>query len=108
MSVRFVYNKASEPLLARTVQMQAAMAERAELVAEAARSLGPRGDSEPHYVDMIEVAVGAGPRGAIARVNANKFTSHWIEFGTGAPGPTPAFAPLRRGAESVGLHLVAS
>lgn len=27
----------------------------------------------------------------------------WIEFGTGVPTPTPAYAPLRKGADRAGL-----
>ena len=50
--------------------------------------------------------VGISDTGMVmARINANDFKSAFIEFGTGEPGPTPAFAPLRRGCEAAGLNL---
>lgn len=76
-----------------------------EMVAEHARSLVPRdADSDPHYVDMISVESGLDDLGrGIARVNANKYTSNWIEYGS---EKVQAYAPLRRGAESAGLVVV--
>lgn len=81
----------------------------AEDIARRAKSLGPKDDDAPHYVDLIDVDVGlvkrAGGSGGgwrsvyIARVNAFKFTSHWVEFGS---VHNPPFAPLRRAVESVG------
>lgn len=104
---KFVYNKAAEPYLKRSLEMVLAMRTFAEKAAEGARAVAPVGDSEPHYVDQIEAVAGGDAKyGALGRVNANKWTSGFIEFGTGPVAPTPAFAPLRRGAESAGLHLV--
>lgn len=36
------------------------------------------------------------------RVAATNFKAHWIEFGTGEPGPTPAFAPRAKTAAHFG------
>jgi hypothetical protein len=64
-----------------------------------------------HYHDQVTVDVGIddtpiaglpGPH-AVARVNANKFTAHWLEFGT---VNMRALAPLRRGAEAAGLTVI--
>ena len=104
MPTRFVYSKAATPQLAKGKQMLSALRQFGEKAAAEARNLGPVGDSEPHYVDMIDVDLGIEGDTALARVNANKFTSNWIEFGT---EDTPAFAPLRRGAEAAGLKVVA-
>jgi hypothetical protein len=104
---KFVYNKSAEPYLLRSPEMVRAMRVIAESAAAGARAAAPVGDGEPHYVDMIEAVAGGDAKyGALGRVNANKWTSHFIEFGTGPPAPTPPFAPLRTGAEAVGLHLV--
>jgi hypothetical protein len=37
-----------------------------------------------------------------ARVGATDFKAHWIEFGTGKPGPTEAFAPRAKTAAHFG------
>ena len=36
------------------------------------------------------------------KVGATDFKAHWIEFGTGAPGPTKAFAPGEKTARQFG------
>lgn len=102
---RFIYNPAAQLELAKDPLLFVYLRGLAESVAEVARAIGPVDDTPPHYVDEIEVDTAIEEHGIVARVNANKFTSHWIEFGTGEPGPTPEFAPLRRAAEQVGLHL---
>lgn len=104
MAVRFVPNPPGIALLAHTPRMGAAMLAWAEYVADIARSIAPRGEGEGgHYADQIEAdgpvtnALGTG-----ARVNANKFTSHFLEFGT---SDTPRFATLRTAVDASGLTL---
>lgn len=104
MAVRVVPNPVGIALLARTPFMSNAMMERGNAVAETAASIGPVGDGavEGHYVDQIKAVplVALGVAGS--RVNAYKFTSGFIEFGT---SDTPAFAPLRTACDAVGLTL---
>lgn len=38
-------------------------------------------------------------------VGPTDFKAHWIEFGTGAPGPTKAYAPVQKTAEHFGGDL---
>lgn len=90
-------------LLARTPQMSAAMLDRAGDIRDVAESIAPVGAGEGgHYKDQItaDAAVIAGL--AAARVNARKFTSGFIEFGT---SDTPAFAPLRNACDGAGVSL---
>jgi hypothetical protein len=105
MTTRFVLNELGIQEIASGLPMAGAMEELALQAAEAAKSIAPEDkDNDPiKYKDSIQVDVGIEEGRVIARVNAMKFTANWIEFGTGEPGPTPAFAPLRRGAEAVGL-----
>ena len=91
-------------MVARSLQVQVALRVLAELGAEAAKALAP--ERTGRYREDITVDVGVSDKGiAMARINANDFKSVWIEFGTGDPGPTEAFAPLRRGCEAAGLDL---
>lgn len=73
----------------------------ASAAAANSRSVAPVGDDSPHYRDQIEHVVGINRGRYIGRVNANKDTSGFIEFGT---RDTPTFAPLRRGLEMIGLQ----
>lgn len=101
---RFVPNPKFAQEIGRSVQMVRFLHDIAEEVAETVRSIGPVGDSPAgaRYVDQIEAVSGIDKGRAIGRVNAKKFTSHWIEFGTTR---TRAHAPLRRAAEANGLRL---
>ena len=102
-AVKFVPNLAGIAELARTPQMEAAMLVIGEEVAARVREIGPRDDDDDtHYVEMITVAPTSAAAGFGARVSANKFTSWWIEMGTIR---TPAFAPLRRACDALGLIL---
>ena len=62
---------------------------------------------EGDYRDGIEAEVGEDDGTVTGRANATDWKSGFIEFGTGAPAPTQAYAPLRRGAEKAGLKVVA-
>lgn len=88
---RFVIDPTFLRKLARDPSLIPPLKEAADAAAGKARDIGPVDDGD--YRDGIKVAVGADEHGVLARVNANDFKSHWIEFGT---IDTPAFAPLRR------------
>jgi hypothetical protein len=98
--------------LARDIKLAQSMGEVADEVAQNVRELAPGlftgGYSEGDYVEAIESGWDIDDRGGFGRVNANDYRSNWIEFGTGAPGPTPAYAPLRTGAEAAGLKIGSS
>lgn len=80
---------------------QKALLEAAEAIAENARGLAPVRTGD--YRDSITVE--QDRKGT--RVVAADFKAGWIEFGTGGDTPTPAHAPLRKGAEQAGLTLTA-
>lgn len=93
--------------LGRTPAMRAMLSTYVEAGEEAVKAIAPVGDSKPgdHYKDQIEGVVGTrGSRGGvfIGRINAFKWTSHWIEFGT---INNPAYAPLRRGLAAIGARV---
>lgn len=79
----------------------------AKEIAAVARSIAPEdpADAGGHYRDMIGTNVEVWPPGegmGIATVLATKWTSGWIEFGTGGGERTPRFAVLRRAADAFG------
>lgn len=95
--------RAITKLMRSREDLQPILEDYASKAAANTRSIAPTGDDSPHYRDQITHEVKMHRGRYIGRVNANKHTSAWIEFGTGRPGPTPAFAPLRRGVEMLGL-----
>jgi hypothetical protein len=99
MTVRFKPNPLAGAILSKTPEMTAFLYGLAETAVSAAQSVAPVRSGE--YRDSIAAYPGVGK----ARVQASDFKAVWIEFGTGQPGPTAAFAPLRRGAEAAGLQL---
>lgn len=100
---KFQVNPQLVPLLKRSPQILARLGQIAEKVAETVRQNAPVGDSPAgkHYVDMIDVSLGVEKGEVTARVNANKWTSGFLEFGTSRMSPR---APLRRGLEANGLR----
>ena len=89
-----------------TAQMTEGMKQFAEKILEGVQGVAPVGSGAGgHYRDMLEVEATIENGVSTAHVVAMKFTALWLEFGTGAPGPTPAFAPLRRGAEAAGFRV---
>lgn len=55
------------------------------------------------YAASVKVVKKA--RGGKGKVAATDFKAHWIEFGTGEPGKTKAFAPGQKTAEHFGGNL---
>ena len=58
-----------------------------------------------HYLEGIHgegILDADGWRGYLV---SDDFKTVWVELGTGEPLPTPAFQPLRRGLEAVGVKL---
>jgi len=102
--VKFIPNPAGIFALANSAIVVQAVEALASAIAEAAKANAPY-DSEsdgPHYRDLIIVEDGEIPGTKV--VVASKFTSYWLEVGT---EDTPAFAPLRKGADQVGVVLKA-
>ena len=97
--------------IGKTPEMAEFLRPYAEDIAKRVKQIGPKDDDAPHYVDMVtpQVELIKRPGGAgggwravyVARVNAWKFTSHWIEFGS---VHNPPYAPLRRATEAAGLR----
>lgn len=83
------------------VELRVAADKRAKEVQAAARSFAPVRTGE--YAASIKVRklpdIGGLP---MRRVVATDFKSHWIEFGTGEPGPTAASAPMEKAANAFG------
>jgi hypothetical protein len=103
VAVKVVPNPLGIALIGRTPLMARAMVERAQGVADTAKAIAPYGEGRGgHYADMIDVAPIVEKMVAGARVNAWKFTSGFIEFGT---SDTPTFAPLRTACDAEGLSL---
>lgn len=99
---RFVYRPEVEAELLRDPAMGRAMLLEAERVAQAARSNAPVRTGA--YRDSIKAEPFTEGGVHKARVNAYDFKAWWIEFGTGHPGPTPAFAVLAKGVQQAGLR----
>lgn len=99
---KFIINPKLIPYLKRSPQLLEVMKVQAEAAAARAREIAPVGRSKAgeHYKDMIEVDFGIDGGVVTGRVNAKKWTSHWVEFGT---IHNRAYAVLRRAVESLGL-----
>jgi hypothetical protein len=83
-----------------------AMEETAEEIADEARELAPVDEGD--YIAGIEATGGTDSESAMGRVNANDWKSGLVEFGTGSPGPTARYAPLRRAVQQLGLRIKSS
>lgn len=105
MATKFIPNPAGIAAVTRSPAVGAVMLEVAQGVAAFAIESAPvgPGEVEGHYRDQI-AASGPGVIGGKvgARVNANKFTSGWIEKGT---SDTPAFHVLANAVAAAGLEL---
>ncbi|MGH2651415.1 MAG: HK97 gp10 family phage protein [Actinomycetota bacterium] len=96
--VRFVPNPVGIEALKRSVGVQVVLTALGTALKAAAQSHAPVQTGK--YRDSIEVEDGDLP--GTKRVVAHDFKANWIEFGT---VDTPAFAPLRTAADSLGLRL---
>lgn len=77
----------------------------ANLVASAARQLAPPGGPARGYKGRIRTTVEVDAKGRIfGRVHADDIAAHIVEWGS---VNNPAYAPLRRAAEQLGLKLTA-
>lgn len=93
----FVPNPAGLLLVQVSTGMQSAMKERADQIAEMARSIAPYDPTnDRNYRDEIEVVAGIEDGRACGRVNAWVPWAGYVEFGT---VDTPTHAPLRRASE---------
>ena len=61
----------------------------------------PSDETPGSYRDSLEASVDETPEGVVARLRSADPAAPYIEFGT---SDTPAFSPMRRAAESVGLR----
>lgn len=105
-ATKFITDPTCITKLRVTPEMGIAMGVRADNVAEAARQIAPVGKGiGGHYRDQIDSDVRIVGGEFIGRVNAHKFTSAWLEFGSRTIRPPRAI--LRRAAEMVGLHFEA-
>lgn len=86
----------------KAAEVKQGLDEFAGLVQEYWRQQSPVDDGE--YAASVQVykkkmTVNGMPA---RRVGATDFKAHWIEFGTGQPGPTQAFAPRAKTAAHFG------
>lgn len=103
---RFIPNPHFVKQLVSQPEMVAFVEVKAHEVEENIRSFAPIGESH-EYIDSIRTVAGLRGGMAIGRVLSTDFKWHWIEFGTGEPGPTPAFAPFRKGLDATsGIRVV--
>ena len=93
--------------IARTPEMVNHFGGVADLTAEAVRAAWEASGPHPHetgdYIESINGDSGIENGVAAGRVNADDYKAWWLEVGT---EDTPPFAPLRRGVDAVGLHLI--
>lgn len=81
--VRFDYAKTTfERGIKRGPQMVAVMKDRAEDVEREAKQIArSEAYDDGDYHDGLEATAGVDALGAVGRLNAKDFKSHWIEFG---------------------------
>ena len=96
----FVPDKDLERKLMESQQVADGLLPLAEQAVTIAVSNAP--ERTGHYKDGIKAISGVNDDGvAVARIVGYDFKSHWIEFGTGPPQPTPPLNILRNAVEAV-------
>jgi hypothetical protein len=100
---RFIPDRTGIAAIGRTEDVRRHLEAAANEAAQQAKAIAPTDTFD--YRDSINVVSGVEGATALARINADDWKSVFIEFGTGPVAPTPAYAPLRRGAEAAGLDL---
>lgn len=100
MVTKFVPDRGGIAEIGRCADLLKDLEEVANGVVDSAKNLAPELSGD--YKEGIDMESGVEGKTAIARVNANDFKSHWVEFGT---SDTPTFAPLRKAAEEQGLEV---
>lgn len=96
----FTANPQIAQLLMRSEQMKIMLLAQAGRGVAKARILAPEQSGD--YKRSITAVAGLEGGSMRSRIVAKDFKAGWIEFGT---VKTPAFAPLRRGAEAAGLDV---
>jgi hypothetical protein len=99
MAISFRYDRGFGNEILRELGFREAIGDIADEIADHAQSIArSEAYDEGDYHDGIEATVDTGDFNTPARVNANDWKSHWIEWGyQGSPGK----APLRRAAQEV-------
>jgi len=100
---RFKYRKAVESEVRASKGMRHALQRAVGLGVADAKRRAPV--DERDYQNGIEGDIVATPFGLAGRIRASDWKSSMIEYGTGEPAPTPAFAPIRKAAIAVGLKV---
>lgn len=100
---RFIPDRTGIAAIGRSEEVREQLEERAREAADRARRIAPALSGD--YANSITAVSGVEGSSALARVIADDWKAVFIEFGTGPVAPTPAFAPLRRGAEAAGLQV---
>ena len=96
--------KPAEDELRRDAAMGRGLSTIVQAGAVAAQNLAPYRTRQ--YLEGIHGEVDRDPgEGYVGFVVSDDFKTVWVELGTGEPLPTPAFQPLRRGLESIGVSL---
>ena len=97
--VRVVIRPGFERDLRRSREVLEQVDRAASAGVEVAKGIAPAATGA--YRDGIELDSAAARGELPARIVATDHKSNWVEFGTGAPGPTPKFRVLGRTADSI-------
>ena len=101
---KFIPNPAGLAAATRQVAFIGELKVIAEAIKDEAIANAPSDeDEDTHYKEMIDTGTGVAEGIGRSRVNANKFTSAWIEFGN--EHIQPGFRTLGNAAEAVGGEL---